>query len=141
MIFYVGQSQSGLSRCLQDPCELECKLWSQYLASFMSLEYTELGEKKTQISFCSITLACIHVRMCAVLSHSVVSDCLRPYGARQAPLSQGFSRQEYWSGLPFATPGIFLTQGLKLVLLHLLLWIFFTAVPPYLIIYVRIHMA
>ena len=25
--------------------------------------------------------------------------------ARQAPQSMGFSRQEYWSGLPFPTPG------------------------------------
>ena len=25
--------------------------------------------------------------------------------ARQAPLSVGFSRQEYWSGLPFPSPG------------------------------------
>ena len=25
--------------------------------------------------------------------------------AHQAPLSVGFSRQEYWSGLPFPTPG------------------------------------
>ena len=25
--------------------------------------------------------------------------------ARQAPLSMGFSRQEYWSGLPFPLPG------------------------------------
>ena len=25
--------------------------------------------------------------------------------AHQTPLSMGFSRQEYWSGLPFATPG------------------------------------
>ena len=25
--------------------------------------------------------------------------------ARQAPLSLGFSRQEYWSGLPFLPPG------------------------------------
>ena len=31
--------------------------------------------------------------------------------AHQAPLSMGFSRQEYWSGLPFLPPGIFLTQG------------------------------
>ena len=27
--------------------------------------------------------------------------------ACQAPLSMGFSRQEYWSGLPFPTPGDF----------------------------------
>ena len=25
--------------------------------------------------------------------------------ARQAPLSMGFSRQEYWSGLPFSSAG------------------------------------
>ena len=25
--------------------------------------------------------------------------------ARQAPLAMGFSRQEYWSGLPFLPPG------------------------------------
>ena len=32
---------------------------------------------------------------------SVVSDSVRPYGtvACQAPLSMGFSRREYWSGL------------------------------------------
>ena len=32
----------------------------------------------------------------------------------QAPLSIGFSRQEYWSGLPFPSQGIFPTQGLNL---------------------------
>ena len=31
--------------------------------------------------------------------------------SHQAPLSMGFSRQGYWSGLPFPSPGIFLTQG------------------------------
>ena len=30
--------------------------------------------------------------------------------AWQAPLSMEFSRQEYWSGLPFPSSGIFLTQ-------------------------------
>ena len=37
----------------------------------------------------------------------------------QASLSMGFSRQEYWSGLPFPPPGgIFLTQGSNPGLLH-----------------------
>ena len=31
--------------------------------------------------------------------------------AYHAPLSIGFSRQEYWSGLPFPSPRIFPTQG------------------------------
>ena len=42
--------------------------------------------------------------------------------ASQAPLSMGFSRQEYWSGLPFPFPGIFPTQGWNLHLFHLLHW-------------------
>ena len=33
--------------------------------------------------------------------------------ARQAPLSMGFSRQEYWSGLPFASPGDLPDPGIK----------------------------
>ena len=39
---------------------------------------------------------------------SVMSNSLRPHGphgAHQAPLFMGFSRQEYWSGLPFPSPG------------------------------------
>ena len=33
--------------------------------------------------------------------------------ARQAPLSVGFSRQEYWSGLPFLSPGDLPNPGIK----------------------------
>ena len=33
--------------------------------------------------------------------------------ARQTPLSMGFSRQEYWSGLPFPSPGDLHDQGIK----------------------------
>ena len=39
--------------------------------------------------------------------------------AHQAPLSMGFSRQEYWSGLLYPPPGIFLTQGSNSCLLRL----------------------
>ena len=38
--------------------------------------------------------------------------------APQAPLSMGFSRQEYWSGVPLPSLGIFSTQGLNLGLWH-----------------------
>ena len=33
--------------------------------------------------------------------------------ARQDPLSMGFSRQEYWSGLPFPSPGDLPSSGIK----------------------------
>ena len=31
----------------------------------------------------------------------------------QAPLSKGFSKQEYWSGLPFPSPGDLPNPGIK----------------------------
>ena len=33
--------------------------------------------------------------------------------AHQAPLSIGFSRQEYWNGLPFSSPGNLPNPGIK----------------------------
>ena len=33
--------------------------------------------------------------------------------ALQAPLSMGFSRQEYWSGLPFPSPGYLPDPGIE----------------------------
>ena len=43
----------------------------------------------------------------AVVNLPVMSDSLRPHRlTHQAPLSMRFSRQEYWSGLPFPTPGL-----------------------------------
>ena len=33
--------------------------------------------------------------------------------ACQAPLSMGFSRQEYWNGLPFPSPGDLLDPGIE----------------------------
>ena len=35
--------------------------------------------------------------------------------ARQAPLSKEFSRQEYWSGLPFPSPGNLPNPGIELI--------------------------
>ena len=51
-----------------------------------------------------------HTNVCykqiLLLSRSVVSDSATLWTvARQAPLSIGFSRQEYWSGLPSSPPG------------------------------------
>ena len=41
-----------------------------------------------------------------VCVHLVVSKSATPWTvAQQAPLCMGFLRQEYWSGLPFPTPG------------------------------------
>ena len=43
---------------------------------------------------------CVYVQSCPTLCNLMTV-------AHQAPLSMDFSRQEYWSGLPFPTPGVF----------------------------------
>ena len=42
------------------------------------------------------------IRVC--VSHALVSESLWPH-VHQAPLSMEFSRREYWSGMPFPSPG------------------------------------
>ena len=47
-------------------------------------------------------------------SRLVVSDSATPCTvAHQAPPSMEFSRQEYWSGLPFPSPGDLLDPGIE----------------------------
>ena len=43
------------------------------------------------------------------MSHSVTLWTV----AHQVPLFMGFSRQEYWSGLPFSPPGDLLDPGIE----------------------------
>ena len=53
-------------------------------------------------------------KITAVLSHLVISVFATPWTvARQAPLSMGFSRQEYWSGLPCPSPGDCPSPGIE----------------------------
>ena len=49
-----------------------------------------------------------------MLSHSVMSDSVTPGTvAHQAPPSMEFSRQKYWSGLPFPSPGDLPDPGIE----------------------------
>ena len=65
---------------------------------------------------------CAYEASCAVCSGSLRRVFMTPWtAARQAPLSVGFSRQEYWRGLPFPCPGDLHNPGIKLAspcLLH-----------------------
>ena len=53
---------------------------------------------------------CVCVCACAL---SCVQLCNPMDCSRQAPLSMEFSRQEYWSGLPFPTHGDLSDPGIK----------------------------
>ena len=57
--------------------------------------------------------ACVRVHVSVVCS--VMFDSLWPYGLQPlAPLSMGFSIQEYWSGLPFPSSGDLPDPGIEL---------------------------
>ena len=53
------------------------------------------------------------VRMCAHLLSCVQFSAAPGTVARQAPLPMEFSRQEYWSGAPFTTPGDLPDPGIE----------------------------
>ena len=53
--------------------------------------------------------------LCTVLSCSVVSNSLQPHGLQPSKLlwPWGFSRQEYWNGLPYPPPGYLPNPAIK----------------------------
>ena len=102
-------------------------------ASLLSYTSDAPGFQEGLRARCSFHSPCTHSILCrpvvstvhaCVLSYSVVSDSFETPWTIVSQLSSihGISRQEYWSELPFPTPGIFPTQGLKQCLLHLLHW-------------------
>ena len=62
---------------------------------------------------CSVRLQLLNLE--CMLSHLVISDSLTTPGtvAHQAPLSRGFSRQDYWHGFPFPTIGDLRDPGIE----------------------------
>ena len=67
------------------------------------------GDSKTISHSIIIKLVCAHAQLpCCIQLFAIL--CMV---ALQAPLSMGFSRQEYWSGLPFPFPGNLPNPGIK----------------------------
>ena len=84
-----------------------------------------------------IYLSKIHLTFCAFQSklqiYSVMSDFVSLWTiSRQSPLSMEFSRQEYWSEVPFPPPGGLLDPGIKPMSLAFLALAgeFFTTITP-----------
>ena len=75
---------------------------------------------RAQVCVCAQWLNCV----CFFVTPWTVSH--------QAPLSMEFSRQEYWSGLPFLSPGELPDPGIESVSLEFpaLAGRFFTTAPP-----------
>ena len=80
-------------------------LYERFLFCFVFLIRVKLnvlfhksGEIVCWILHCSLV-----AQSCPTLCNPM--DCVHPHATRQAPLSMGFPRQEYRSGLPFPSPG------------------------------------
>ena len=78
-------------------------------------DFTVLGKRRktreTPLSLYIYMYICIWLVAC-----SVAQSCPTPVIAwtHQAPLSTGFPKQEYWSGLPFPPPGDLPDPGIEL---------------------------
>ena len=85
-------------------CPLSATPWAAACQASLSSTKRADGQK------CDTAL-----RLCMrVLSRSVVYDSATLWTvARQAPLSMGFSKQEYWSALPCLPPGDLPNPGIK----------------------------
>ena len=90
------------------------------------------GRSATVIAYSSLKAQILHqmlldkwfqtsfILVCVCLVASVVSDpAILWTAARRAPLSMGFSRQEYGSGLPCPSPGDLPHSGMEPVCLAL----------------------
>ena len=68
---------------------------------FLGSKITANGDYSHEIKRCLLLGRKVKVKS---LSHVRLSVALWTV-AHQTPLSMGFSRQEYWSGMPFPSPG------------------------------------
>ena len=64
----------------------------------------------------------MHVHACMLSHFSCVQLFATLKSAHQAPMTMGFSRQEYWNGLPCPPPGDLPNPGTNFYLLCLLHW-------------------
>ena len=90
----------------------------RHLSPLPSTQHSESKDLYDLNSFTVSLTACMHAK--SLQSRQLFAT---PWTvAQQAPLSKGFSRQEYWSGLPCPPPGELPNLGIEPCLLHLLHW-------------------
>ena len=68
------------------------------------------GSQSTSFTWRSL---CVCARTCAKLLQSCLTLMIPWTVAHQVPLSMGFSRQEYWNGMPFIPPGELPNLGIE----------------------------
>ena len=109
----------------------------QSIGNYSNLIITYNGKQSENILICACSVLLSHARSCSTLHNSM--DCRLP------GLSMEFSRQEYYSRLPFPTPDDLPSPGTELASLlpPALAGGFFTTAPPgkaiYMCVYTHTH--
>ena len=89
-------------------------LFIHFIIFFLKFFYWSIVNLQCSASFKHTAKWFSYVHICVCWSLSHVWLFVAPWTvAHQAPLSTEFSRQEYWSGLPFPTPGDFPNPGIE----------------------------
>ena len=65
------------------------------------------------LSICAFSVSVLFLSIGGLVAKSCLTLATPWTVACQAPLSMGFSRQEYWSGLPFTSLGDLPNPGIK----------------------------
>ena len=120
---------------MEIPCaatKIRCSQISKYINKFLKMLVQGLhtvGLSKSWVLYVSYAVT-IRVASNSSCVCSVVSDSATPWSVtHQAPLSMGFSRQEYRSGLPCPPPGNLPNPGIETAS-PALAGGFFTTAPP-----------
>ena len=100
-----------LYKIFQSPLSVGCGNWQYWRRQFVPLAWLSEWKSKEQKPLASLQWLCSMVgglvaKSCPTLAITWTVAC-------QAPLSMGFSRQEYWSGLPFPSPGDLPDPGIE----------------------------
>ena len=108
LVLWMTNSSSQVGR-LRSPSYIHL-FYKNHLLAFLTPTWHSFDQLRIQV-----------LTLCLKVSLSVCTQPLRHIWllaalwtvAHQAPLSMGFSRQEYWSGLPFPPPGDFPDPGIE----------------------------
>ena len=87
--------------------DLYCRTCRQFFSSLHNKREHLLGKQHLQnLTGNQLSCCCLIAQLCPTLGHPWTV-------AWQAPLSMGFPRQEYWTGLPFPSPGDLPNPGIE----------------------------
>ena len=124
---------SLLNSCLQGIAHIFFyKLWFLALVRFQTWQLVKLLPLQILVLWYTLQWNCFHwiqECLCACVLSRVWLFATPWTAAHQAPLSMEFSRQEYWSGLPFLLAGDLPDPGIQPISLALA-GRFFTIEPP-----------